>query len=436
MPSSPRTSQDTPVRILSMQPRDAERFAAVDASAFFPDPHGVSVERVTEELDWSRSFAATRDPETTPEGEERLCGVYSSYDMHVTVPGRAGELARVPMSGLTWVGVHPDQRRRGVLRSMMRHHLHQVHEAGEAPLSGLHAAEVGIYGRFGYGVASVETRLELGRGAEFHAPGLDDDAATVETSYVRADSDEAAKLRHEVRLRHDACTLGAVSRPEQVERAVMRDVPSWRQGAEPEQILFARRDGVVTGFAVFQRKENWADARPQGTVQVPELLAVDQPSLLALARRLVDFDLTTSVTVHGLGTASPVTWWAGGPRAVQLRTYDSLWVRLVDLDRAVTTRGYAAPCDVVLEVTDDLCPWNAGRWRFTAATDGTARMERTDDAAELRLGVAPLGAAWLGGRALVDQQRLGLVEELRPGAVRELSRSWRADGEPIGAIGF
>ena len=44
---------------------------------------------------------------------------------------------------------------------------------------------------------------------------------------------------------------------------------------------------------------------------------------------------------------------------------DNLWVRLVDLPRALTDRGYAAACDVVLEVTDELCPWNAGRWQVT-----------------------------------------------------------------------
>ncbi|HET7303170.1 MAG TPA: GNAT family N-acetyltransferase [Segeticoccus sp.] len=436
MPSSDTRSDAPAVRILPVREQDAARFLAVDQSAFFDDRQGISDELLTAELDWSRSFAATRDPEGAPAGEERLCGVYSSYDMQVTAPGAAGGLARVPMSGLTWVGVHPDQRRRGVLTAMMRHHLHEVHESAEAPLSGLHAAEVGIYGRFGYGVASVETSVELSRGATLTAPAVDDSAATVETAYQPSDSDEAAKLRHEVRLRHDALTLGAVTRPEQVERAGMHDIPQWRRGAEPEQIMFARREGTVTGFAVFNRKSDWTDGHPNGRVQVHEVLAVDAASLLALGRRMLDFDLTGPVSVRGLGTGSPITWWAGGPRAVKQKSFDSLWVRLVDLDRAVAARGYAAPCDVVLEVADDLCPWNAGRWRFTASGDGQGRLARTDDDADLRVGMAPLGAAWLGGRTLAGQQALGLAEELRTGAIRELSRAWQADVAPIGAIGF
>src|SRR5699024_11019611 len=65
---------------------------------------------------------------------------------------------------LTWVGVHPGHRRRGLLRAMITHHLRECREAGE-PISGLFAAEPGIYGRFGYGMASRHAALTLPRQA-------------------------------------------------------------------------------------------------------------------------------------------------------------------------------------------------------------------------------------------------------------------------------
>ena len=91
--------------------------------------------------------------------------------MAVTAPGPLGSLMRVPMPGLSWVSVHPDHRRRGVLRAMVTHHLADLRDQGAA-LSGLHAAEVAIYGRFGYAAASAEVELTLARGTAFAAPAL------------------------------------------------------------------------------------------------------------------------------------------------------------------------------------------------------------------------------------------------------------------------
>ena len=61
------------------------------------------------------------DPSTYP-------GVYGVFPMTLAVPGPDAGLHQVPCAALSWVGVHPDHRRRGVLSAMIRHHLEQVHE--------------------------------------------------------------------------------------------------------------------------------------------------------------------------------------------------------------------------------------------------------------------------------------------------------------------
>src|SRR5690606_21704075 len=90
--------------------------------------------------------------------------------MGLTVPGPLGDLTRIPVSGLTWVAVHPGHRRWGLLTRMLRDPLHGVHETGAAAVAGLHASETGISGRFGYGTASMDIQLNLGRGADLRAP--------------------------------------------------------------------------------------------------------------------------------------------------------------------------------------------------------------------------------------------------------------------------
>ena len=415
--------------IVPLTAADRQRLLAVDLAAFFFDPNAQPVDVVTSHFDWTRTFGATR------EGSDALAGIYTSYDMAVTAPGPLDALTRVPMAGLSWVSVHPDHRRRGVLREMITHHFAQLHEQG-VPLSGLHAAEVQIYGRFGYGTSSVEMVLELDRGAVFAAPSLDDAVCRVTTRFVAADSDDAARVVHELQLRCAATTLGAVTRPEQMARPLFVDLPLTRQGREPWQVLLADIDGQPSGYAVFSRKAHWTDARAKGTVDVRELAASDPATLLALARRLVDFDLTASTTISGRGANDPLIWWAGGPRALGVKCYDSLWLRLIDVDAALMARGYSCVCDVVLDVVDPICPWNQRAWRLTVDQEAVATCLPTSDDADVRLPVQALSAAYLGSRNLATQAGQGLVTELTAGSLRLLSRAMSCDLDPVGAIDF
>ena len=75
----------------------------------------------------------------------------------MSIPG-----AFVRAAGVTLVGVLPTHRRRGILRSLMRAQLDDIHERGE-PIAYLWASEDPLYGRYGYGIASFTGNIELGR---------------------------------------------------------------------------------------------------------------------------------------------------------------------------------------------------------------------------------------------------------------------------------
>lgn len=435
-------SSDVTTRLVDLSLQDAPRIKQLEEIVWFEVEPGISPEELVDFLDWSRT-RGVEDVGELPVGvpadaPRPLVGIYSAFDMAVTVPGAGDGLTRLPMSGLTWVGVHPDRRRRGLLRQMMVDHLHGLHDTGETALAGLHAAEVAIYGRFGYGTASLDVALSLGRGAELRAGAeLDAAAGQIETHIVDAASPEGMAAIHRAHLATAEHTLGAVTRGDDVAGTWFHDRPKTRGTKEPLRALLAQRDGELTGYAVFRRTSKWSDDnQPAGEVSVREMGAVDAATLLALTRRLVDFDLTSTVKLGSRSTDDPILWWAGGPRQVALRAFDALWIRLVDVDKAMTARGYAAPVDVVLDVVDDVCPWNARRWRLTAGDDGVGHCLPTEDEPALRLPVAALGGAYLGGRSIAAQAAAGAVTELRSGAVRDLSRAMRAPVEPGGAIGF
>jgi predicted acetyltransferase len=158
---------------------------------------------------------------------------------------------------------------------------------------------------------------------------------------------------------------------------------------------------------------------------------------LALLRRLVDFDLMGTVKVGTVGVDDPLLAWVGGPRAAaDVATYDSLWIRLVDLPEALTARSWSAPCDIVVGVADAAAPWNAGTWRIRADATGQADVQRTTAEPDVRLATEALGAAYLGGGNLVTLLRAGQVAESRRGAVAELWRAMRTDVLPTAAVGF
>jgi GNAT superfamily N-acetyltransferase len=409
---------------------DAERFLATDHTVWFGEVPAVPAEEQLIGLAEEQRFAAEvdgSDPGTYP-------GIYGVFPLTLSIPGPGAGVRQAPCAGLTWVGVHPDHRRKGVLSSMLRHHFEQVHEEAGTHVSALHASEPAIYGRHGYGMASQELEVRLGRGTTFTAPGLDDAATGVTTQLATVSDPDVPKRMRECHL--GAAGLGSVVGDAGYYARICAQWPEDLRGKEPRRVLFARRNGADVGFAVFRRTPKWEHARPAGELSVWVLVG-DPATRLTLLRRLVDFDLIGTVKVGTVGVDDPLLLWVGGPRATsEVATYDSLWVRLVDLPEALRDRTWSAPCDVVAEVVDTSAPWNDGRWRIRADDAGGVTVERTTVESDVRLGVEALGAAYLGGGNLVAKQHAGLVDERRKGAVAELWRAMRTDVSPTAAVGF
>ena len=87
----------------------------------------------------------------------QIVGTAADFPFTMTVPGGTLE---VP--GVTWVAVEVTHRRRGVLRALMQRQLADYRAAGK-PAAILTASESGIYGRYGYGVATQVRKVEIDR---------------------------------------------------------------------------------------------------------------------------------------------------------------------------------------------------------------------------------------------------------------------------------
>jgi predicted acetyltransferase len=372
-------------------------------------------ERATFELD--RTLLAC-------DGDQPV-GVAAAYSLTMTLPGGPR-----PVAGVTWVSVLPTHRRRGVLTTLMRTQLHGVHEQGREAVAALWASEAAIYGRFGYGLASEHLTLSIPRDPAALLPSARAaaDAAGLRLRYV--DAAESLDLVEPVYDAMAAGRPGVPARPEAWRRRMVFDPESERRGATPLRCVVAEdAEAAVRGYARFATASEWDEAGPKGTVRVREVEARDPAAYASLWRFLLDLDLTRTVEVRNRPLDDPLLHLLADARAARPALRDGLFVRLVDVERALSERAYGAPVDVVLEVADPLCPWNAGRWRLAGDTGG-GRCTRTDADADLVLSATELGAAHLGGTTLAALARAGRVREVRPGALAEASRAWRADVAP------
>ncbi|KUN83440.1 hypothetical protein AQJ66_18725 [Streptomyces bungoensis] len=349
---------------------------------------------------------------------DTLVGTAGAFSFRMTVPGGAS----VPTAGVTMVSVAATHRRRGVLTSMMRRQLDDVRALGE-PLAALTASEPAIYGRFGYGAATFQLQADI----DTSRVTLALPAGTEDVRLRYADPAEVLAECEAVYAALVPRRPGMLARQPGWERTVVFDPESRRSGASALQCVVAERDGEVTGYARFRTKLGWGPGGHDGTVTLEALAALDPATEAALWRFLCGIDLMTTLTVQKRPVDDAWQYLVSDIRRGRPALGDSCYLRLVDVGAALSARTYQAPVDVVFEVEDAFCPWNAGRWRLTGDLKG-ASCERTSDAADLSLSVRELGASYLGGVSLLSLAAAGRVRELRPGALAEASVAF---GSPV-----
>jgi len=391
------------------------------------------LERLVFEFD--RSIAAF-------DGNE-IVGTTAAYSFQLTVPGGI-----TGAGGVTFVSVLPSHRRRGILSAMMRHQLADIAARGEA-VAALYASETGIYGRYGYGCASWQLSLTIRRGEGALSPAVTSSRGAGGTGAggtgpggaghgpLRLRVAAPGELRAELGKVYDAAVPhrpGMMARDERWWQAILADPEFHRRGMSSQKCLLAGDDAGPRGYALYRTKPDWDDdGLPYGSLSVRELIAADAAAAAALWSDLLTRDLVGEVVARHRPVDDPLLDLLADRRRARPYLTDGLWIRLTDVGAALRQRRYSCPADLVIEVTDDLLPANAGRWRLQCpgpADGGPPSCERTRAAADIVLPVAALGAGYLGGTRLGSLAAAGLVTERTEGAVARLSAAMYSDPAP------
>jgi predicted acetyltransferase len=202
--------------------------------------------------------------------------------------------------------------------------------------------------------------------------------------------------------------------------------PDWiRGGKGPLQRALLEIDGRPAAYALYRFSSPVASMMPDIPLEISEAIGDSPEATAALFRWLLDIDIASRFTMVQMAVDHPLFFLLSEPRRLRMQISDALWVRLVDVGAALSRRGYAGPGSLVIEVMDEFCPWNTGRFRIA---DG--RAERTTDEPDLALDVEALGALYLGGFSATQLALAGRVAERRPGALRRADVLLRGERAP------
>ncbi len=338
-------------------------------------------ERVRPLVEFDRSLGAF-------DGAE-LVGKTQAISFTMSVPG--GDL---PTAGVTAVTVLPTHRRRGVLTELMRRQLDDVRDRGE-PFAALWASESLIYGRFGYGMAAQAHDLRIDRRhTTLTAPADPGGAVRFVTR------DEALERWPPLHERARATRAGMMARVAGYWSGLT--LPSAEKpeaGFSQSQLVEYTDAGDPQGYAIYAVKgADGPGGLPAGALRLDELIALNGRAEAALWRYLFGVDLIETIEAPNRPPDDALFWMLADPRRLQRHPHDSLWLRLLDVPRALEARAWPAEGRLTLDVRDPFGPWAQGRFELVA--EGGRAICRPLAAAvapDLALGASDLATVCLGG---------------------------------------
>ena len=298
---------------------------------------------------------------------------------------------------------------------MMHHQINDIYERGE-PLAALFATESIIYGRFGYGIGSVYERWTIDRP---HNGYNRRSAAPGRIAFI--DPIDIVKDLPDIFRRATLGRPGVFQRP----------IHQWERDSQSPEHLEGGQGGLF--YVTYEedgKLDGYASYRIVGTnLCVNELMAVTSNANTALWRFCFDVDRMSTTEAIRRPVNDPLPWLLADPRRLNRSTRDGIWVRVVDVTAALNLRRYMNRDQLVIEVKDDLCPWNNGTFKLEGHSDG-AECQTSNSQADLSIHISNLASVYMGAISFSTLSMAGLVDEKTPGALLRADRMFAVQYPP------
>ena len=334
-------------------------------------------------------------------------------DSHsLTVPGSA----TLPMAGVAYITTLVTHRRRGAFSEIMARIHESARERGDIA-SGLWASRSHLYGRFDYGLAinSFNWTIEPRFGAFAHAPGFDD-ADTSEAHVYFVDAEEAAVMLPGIYDRMRRMTSGAVDRTAGRWRYELFDEERIRDGASALFFAICEEGGEQTGYVTYR---TYSKGEFDLELRVREQVSITDTAHAALWRLLLNFDLVEKITAENRPADDPLWWMLSDPRRLKRESHDSLWLRLLDVPKALEARTYNADGRLKIGLVSESQPEIAGTYVLDI-DDSQASVKKTTNKPDVVMTTADLAALYLGGATPGPLVEAGRIDILSAGSLAKL----------------
>ena len=378
------------VEIRAVAPEELDVLGRVTAMAFGQDPDPAWEESFRKLVELDRSRGAFE--------EGRMVGGSFAYSLELTIPGGTSAAA-----GVASVGVLPSHRRRGLMRRMMTELMTDARDRGDM-LAVLWSTEVPLYGRFGFGVAGVTTKLVIDR-----FPLVPHRLAPRPAPVVLVDPDEAREVLPALFDRKRREVPGMFARSSDWwELEILADDPRNRGDASSLRYALALDSaGQAIGYAQYRTSGSWEGIGMAITLKLEEMVALTPAAYSGLWNFLVNQDLIRQLRAWNIPAETALHQLFANFRESQTLN-DGLWLRILDVEPALSARRYSADGSLVIDVFD---PVVAERSRYRLeVSGGVGSCRMVSDPPDLSLDLEDLSAGFLGRARFRRLGALGRVK--------------------------
>lgn len=354
-----------------------------------------------------------RDPGRPFGKADEPVATFASWDGTIN-PGHG----LAPTNFVTDVTVQASHRRRGLMNALMTTDLDAAKKRGDV-FAVLTATDARLYGRFGFGVTATARSLEIESGPKFQI-------RTDPVGHaVFAEPSAISDLRRGLFERFHTSQFWSVGRAEHY----------WTSGFD-----WTKQQPVARRAAVHIDEDGDPDATVVFSVEdehlrIIDLLGLNAGAEIELLRLLGHGEAHEKIVWPKCHDAHhPLPWALVDPRVVRTtRIFDTVWVRVLDVERALALRSFDHDGSIVLDIQDSQ-GYGKGTWNIEV-TDGHATATRTRRDADVAIEISAFSTL-LSGLGSADELAVAGLATGSPESLERTSRLFATVHPPVAASIF